>query len=70
MVIFTLLLVPIQAMGLTYLVGALALGGLFLWKSWQVIKDHSRPKVLSLYKYSLLYLALLFAVMMIDRLTV
>jgi heme o synthase len=70
LVVFTLLLVPIQAMGMTYLVGALALGGLFLWKSWQVQKDHSRPKVLSLYKYSLLYLALLFVVMMVDRLSV
>jgi protoheme IX farnesyltransferase len=70
MFIFTLLLVPIQAMGLTYLIGALLFGGLFLRKSWQIQKDHSRPKVLSLYKYSLLYLALLFAVMMIDRLSV
>ena len=69
MVVFTLLLVPIQAMGSVYLIGALALGALFLWKSWQVRKDHSRPKVLSLYKYSLLYLALLFVVMMVDRLS-
>ena len=69
LVVFTLLLVPIQAMGGVYLVGALALGALFLWKSWQVNKDHSRPKVLSLYKYSLLYLALLFVVMMVDRLS-
>ena len=70
MVAMTLLLVPMQAMGNLYLVGAVILGGLFLWKSWQVLKDHSTPKALSLYKFSLLYLALLFAVMMVDRLTV
>jgi len=70
MVFMTLLMVPIQAMGNVYLAGAVVLGSLFLWKSWQVLKDHSTPKALSLYKYSLLYLALLFAVMMLDRLTV
>jgi protoheme IX farnesyltransferase len=68
MVVFTLLLVPIRAMGGVYLIGAVVLGAIFLFKSWQVNQDHSIANALSLYKFSLLYLALLFAVMMIDRL--
>jgi protoheme IX farnesyltransferase len=67
MVAVTLVLVPLQAMGLVYLLGALALGGVFVWRAWQVNRERSPAMVLSLYKYSLLYLALLFAVMVLDR---
>jgi len=67
MVAITLVLVPLQAMGGIYLVGALALGGLFVWKAWQVTREHSPAVVWGLYKYSLIYLFALFAVMMVDR---
>jgi protoheme IX farnesyltransferase len=69
MVALTLVLVPLQAMGAIYLVGALALGGWFLWLAWQVNKQHTQQAALKLYVYSLLYLFALFGVMMIDRMS-
>jgi protoheme IX farnesyltransferase len=70
MVATSLALVPLRAMGLVYLVSALGLGALFLLRAWQVNHDHTQVTVLSLYKYSLLYLALLFCAMVLDRLVV
>jgi len=70
MVAITLVLVPLQAMGGLYLVGALALGGWFVWLAWQVNRQHTPQAALKLYVYSLLYLFLLFGVMMIDRVSV
>jgi protoheme IX farnesyltransferase len=67
MVALTLVLVPLQAMGSLYLAGALLLGGLFLWRAWQLQRDRTPPAVWGLYKYSLLYLFGLFAVMVLDR---
>lgn len=67
MVAITLMLVPLQAMGGFYLAGALALGSLFVWKAWQVTREHSPVVVWGLYKYSLIYLFALFAVMVVDR---
>jgi protoheme IX farnesyltransferase len=69
MLAITLVLVPLRAMGAIYLLGALVLGGLFVWKAWQLNHDRSPIAVLSLYKYSLLYLFALFALMMVDRMS-
>jgi protoheme IX farnesyltransferase len=69
MIALTLVLVPLQMMGNVYLLGAAGLGCVFLWRAWQVYKDQSRPVALKLYTFSLLYLALLFLIMMIDRLS-
>jgi len=68
MVALTVVLVPLQVMGWIYLVGAVALGGIFLWRAWQLNREQTSQTALSLYKYSLLYLALLFAAMVVDRL--
>ena len=70
MMAVTVVLTPLQMMGWIYLVFAVALGSVFLWHAWQVVKDPlpTRGAALTLYKYSLLYLALLFAVMVVDRL--
>ncbi|MCL5994972.1 MAG: heme o synthase, partial [Chloroflexi bacterium] len=70
MVALTLVLVPLQAMGLIYLISAVVLGGIFLWRAWQVRHEHSQVATLSLYKFSLLYLALLFVAMIVDRMVV
>lgn len=64
----SLLLTPIQAMGWIYLVLALILGGLFLHSAWGVWRRGDQAAIWGLYKYSLLYLALLFAAMVVDRL--
>jgi protoheme IX farnesyltransferase len=67
MVAITLVLVPLQAMGWIYFVGAVGLGAWFMWLAWQLFRRHSPQAALKLYVYSLLYLFALFGVMMLDR---
>ncbi|NCC37072.1 MAG: protoheme IX farnesyltransferase, partial [Chloroflexia bacterium] len=67
LVALSLLLTAIGAMGWIYFGGAALLGALFLQSAWQVWKRGDQASIWGLYKYSLLYLALLFAVMVIDR---
>lgn len=50
-----------------YLVVALVLNGLLLVRSLRLYQTLERPWTLSLYKYSMLYLALLFVAMAVDR---
>ena len=68
LVALTVLPVAFGAFGLTYLVLALALGGLLLRGVWRVRRaaDYVRP-AWWVYGYSLLYLALLFGAMVLDR---
>jgi protoheme IX farnesyltransferase len=65
LVFFTLLLTPLQAMGAVYLLLAMLLGAIFLRYAWDVW--HTGANIWGLYKYSLLYLALLFGAMVLDR---
>lgn len=62
------LLVPIGAMGWLYGVAALLFGAIFMYYAWAVWRRGDQASVWGLYKYSLLYLALLFAAMVADRL--
>jgi protoheme IX farnesyltransferase len=64
----TLLLVPLGAMGWLYLLLATILGAIFLRSAWQVWRSGSQQAIWGLYKYSLLYLALLFGAMVLDQL--
>ncbi|HXT14372.1 MAG TPA: heme o synthase [Gemmatimonadaceae bacterium] len=73
---YTLILIPLtvlpvafRALGPIYLVSALVLGGLFVRDVVAVIRatEWNKP-AWRLYKFSLLYLALLFAAMVVDRL--
>ena len=72
---YTLILVPLTvlpvafgAFGLVYLASALALGGVLLWGILRVRRAALWAKpAWWVYKYSLLYLALLFLAMAIDR---
>ncbi|MCG8346366.1 MAG: heme o synthase [Chloroflexales bacterium] len=68
MVSLSLLLTPLDAMGLVYLGAAALLGAIFLRDAWQVWRKGDQASIWRLYKYSLLYLALLFVAMVIDRL--
>ncbi|PZA07295.1 MULTISPECIES: heme o synthase [unclassified Meiothermus] len=52
---------------LVYLLSSLALNGLLLLRSLQLYLEPVRPRAVSLYKYSMLYLALLFVAMAVDR---
>ncbi|MEI7771795.1 MAG: heme o synthase, partial [Chloroflexales bacterium] len=67
MVVLSLLLTPLGAMGILYLALAALLGAIFLRSAWAVWRRGDQAAVWGLYKYSLLYLALLFVAMVADR---
>ena len=52
--------------GLIYLVGSILLGFAFLASAWQLYRRADRSSAVRLYLFSMLYLASLFAVMVID----
>lgn len=64
MVLMSLMLVPVAAMGWVYLVVAIATGGWFMWETWQVRRVPSRA--MKLFTASTVYLALLFAAVVVD----
>lgn len=55
-----------ERLGLIYLVPAIALGVAYIVLTVRLFRDGSRPVIAGLYKYSLLYLALIFTVIMVD----
>jgi protoheme IX farnesyltransferase len=63
----TIMLTPLQIMGLPYLLMALALGGVFLRYVLRLRREKTTGAAWSLYRFSLLYLALLFVAMVLDR---
>jgi heme o synthase len=50
-----------------YVGTAVLLNGVLLWRSLQLYKQPGRPRAVSLFKYSMVYLALLFLAMALDR---
>ena len=75
MLVYTLLLLPLTimptlfgALGLFYGVAAILLGARLLWYCVRLLRERSvTPVAWQMYRYSLLYLALLFVAMGIDR---
>ncbi len=67
MICLTLMVVPLQIMGMLYLAAAVLLNAKFLWDAVQLYRTPTNQNALTLYKYSLLYLALLFLAMAVDR---
>jgi protoheme IX farnesyltransferase len=72
--LYTLLLVATTVLptlvgmsGLVYLVSALMLGGYFLWLTWCLYREYSEPLARKTFKYSINYLALLFAALLVDH---
>ena len=53
--------------GAVYLASALGLGGYFLWLSWCLYQQYSEALAKKTFKYSINYLALLFAALLIDH---
>jgi protoheme IX farnesyltransferase len=73
-VIYSLVLVgvslaffPLHVLGPCYGGCALVLGAVFLWDAWKVSGDPTKRYARVLFKYSLLYLALMCAAMVLDR---
>jgi protoheme IX farnesyltransferase len=72
--LYTLLLVATTALpaligmsGVVYLASALLLGAYFLWLAWKLYKNYSEPLARKTFKYSINYLALLFAALLLDH---
>lgn len=72
--LYTLLLVATTALptligmsGLIYLGSALLLGAYFLWLAWRLYQQYSEPLARKTFKYSINYLALLFAALLLDH---
>lgn len=55
-----------QALGWIYTIGSASLNLILFWFAYQLLKSPDRPAAAKLYKYSLLYLALFFLLVMID----
>jgi protoheme IX farnesyltransferase len=66
----TAVMFAVGLLGPIYLVGALIFGGLFVLFSAQLCREATQASARRLYKYSLLYLPLLFGAMIVDRLRV
>jgi protoheme IX farnesyltransferase len=63
----SLALTPLGVMGLWYFVPAAVLGAVFVWDAWKMLRGPTKPLARVLFKYSLLYLALMCAAMVLDR---
>jgi protoheme IX farnesyltransferase len=67
MIVLTILPTPLGMLGLPYLAMALVLGAIFMYYAIKLRYSTVVSTAWGLYKFSLLYLALLFAAMVIDR---
>jgi heme o synthase len=67
LVLISILPFALQYMGVFYLLSALALGGMFLLRAWQLVSNPSDLAARKVFFYSLIYLALIFLAMVIDR---
>ena len=64
----SLLLVPVAWMGLVYLGAAVVLGGWFVWRALRLWRGTSPAESMRLFRFSIVYLALLFAAVAADAL--
>jgi protoheme IX farnesyltransferase len=63
----TLLPFIVRMSGLFYLASAVVLSGLFVLYAWRLYRNYSDELSRSLFRYSILYLALLFAALLADH---
>jgi protoheme IX farnesyltransferase len=63
----TLLPFAIRMSGWLYLVAALVLGAWFLWHAWRIWKHYSDALARQTFRFSIVYLAALFAALLIDH---
>ena len=66
LVAVTLLLYPAGRMGALYLATAVALGGAFIWRAFELRRDLTGRRAIRLFSFSNTYLALLFLAMAVD----
>lgn len=63
----TLLPFAVRMSGLIYLVSAIALNAVFLWHGWRVYKHYSDLVARKAFTWSIIYLSLLFAALLLDH---
>jgi protoheme IX farnesyltransferase len=63
----TMLPFIVRMSGLIYLVSAAVLGAGFLWYSWQIYRHYSDRIARKTFSFSILYLSLLFAALLVDH---
>ncbi len=66
LVILTLAFALVAGMGLVYTAGAAILGALFLRQAWMLWREGSGAGAVRLYRFSIMYLSLLFALVALD----
>ncbi len=66
LVSITILFFTVQAVGWLYLGGAVLLGAYFLFRAWRLFRTQAIRDARHLYLYSLLYLTLLFALVIVE----
>jgi protoheme IX farnesyltransferase len=67
LVAMSLALYPLHVLGVLYFAAAAILGGLFIVDAWRLIGDAGKLRPRALFKYSLVYLALMCVAMVADR---
>jgi len=60
------LLLELESVGMIYTAVAIALGALFIWKAFKVWRAQENSQAWSLFKYSIVYLMMLFVAMIAD----
>jgi len=63
-----LLYAPLHVLGLVYVASAVLLDAIFVLLAWAVLRQRRPALEMALFGYSILYLGLLFAAMVVDRL--
>jgi len=63
----TMLPFAVHMSGLIYLFSAVVLGGIFLWYAWQMYRNYSDILARKTFTYSIIYLSLLFAALLVDH---
>jgi protoheme IX farnesyltransferase len=63
----TMLPYAVHMSGLIYLVSAAVLGSIFLWYAWQIYRHYSDILARKTFAYSIIYLSLLFAALLVDH---
>lgn len=63
----TLMPFVVRLSGVAYLVAAIILSGLFVSYAWRLYKNYSDELARKLFRFSILYLALLFAALLLDH---
>jgi heme o synthase len=63
----TLLPFAVKMSGLIYLASAIVLNGIFLWHGWRIYRHYSDLVARKAFAWSIIYLSLLFAALLVDH---